>query len=97
MPDIFLVTAALATATFGIRLFGFWLGRSIPAHGPWARALNALPGCLITALVAVLLVQGGPAEWIAATAAAITAYATRSLPLSMIAGIAVVLLARMYL
>lgn len=90
MTDEVLLTALLAAATFSIRYLGVVLGQYLPAGGPWTRALNALPGCLIVSLVAVMLAGGGPDEWIGAAAALGVALATRSLPLTMIAGIAVV-------
>ncbi|MEL6298288.1 MAG: AzlD domain-containing protein [Pseudomonadota bacterium] len=94
MTEPWIVILYLAAATFAIRLTGVYVGQSLPQQGRIARALNALPGCLIAALVAQSLSTGGPAEWTAATVAAATAIATRSLPLTMAAGIAAVLVAR---
>jgi len=94
MADPLLVTLGLSVGTFAIRLGGYLLGSALPATGPWARGLNALPGCLIAALLAVLLVQAGPAEWAAAALAAVIAMLTRSLPLTMLVGIGAVWLAR---
>lgn len=94
MADPLSVTLGLAVGTFAIRLGGYLLGSALPASGPWARGLNALPGCLIAALLAVLLVQAGPAEWTAAALCALVAMLTRSLPLTMLVGIAAVCLAR---
>lgn len=87
MADPWILTAGLAAGTFGIRLAGFALGRRLPDTGPWARGLNALPGCLVLSLVAYLLLQGGPAEWGAGAVALAVALATRSLPLTMLAGV----------
>lgn len=87
MPPFNLVIAGLIVANLAIRLGGYYLGAALPQTGPWARGLKALPGTLITALVTLQLMQGGVNEWIAATAALATALATRSLPLTMIAGI----------
>lgn len=89
-----LVIAGLAAGTFAIRLAGYLLGSALPEAGFWARGLNALPGCLISALLAVLLIQGGPAEWAAAALCLVVAAGTRSLPLTMLAGIGAVWLAR---
>lgn len=90
------VTLLLAAATFSTRFLGVVLGAHVPATGPWARALTALPGCLIVSLVAVLLVGGGPDEWIGAAVALGVALLTRNLPLTMIAGIAAVWALRAY-
>ncbi|MGI9449295.1 MAG: AzlD family protein [Geminicoccaceae bacterium] len=94
MSDPLLITALLAVATFSTRFLGVVLGQHLPESGPWTRALNALPGCLILSLVTVMLVGGGPDEWIGAAVALGVAFVTRSLPLTMIAGIAVVWMLR---
>ena len=86
----------LAAGTFTIRLSGALLGARIPTHGRWARAMQALPGCLIVSLVAVSLISGGPREWIAGLVAALAALATRSLPFTMVFGIAAFWLLRHY-
>lgn len=96
MTDIGLVILGLAIGTFTARLGGILLGQRLPASGGWARALNALPGTLIVALVAGQLLQGGVTEWIAGALAAVTAFATRSLVLTMAVGIATVYLLRLY-
>ncbi len=94
MSEVALVTAGLAVATFTIRLSGILVGQRLPQHGAWARALNALPGCLIVSLVSLLLIGGGPTEWTAGAGALLIAVVTRNLPLTMAAGIAGVWLLR---
>lgn len=92
--DAWGVIIGLAIATFGIRLSGVLLGERLPTTGPWARGLQALPGCLIASLVAVLLQSGGPIEWLAGAVALAVALFTRNLPLTMAAGIGAVYLLR---
>ena len=87
LSNITLVILGLTGANLIIRLGGYYLGAALPLTGPWARGLKALPGTLITALVTLQLMQGGVNEWIAGLAALAVAVATRSLPLTMIAGI----------
>lgn len=94
MADTWLLILALALPTFVIRLSGVLLGQRIPATGGWARALNALPGCLIVSLVAVSLLSGGPSEWGAGLVAAGVAIVTRNLPVTMASGIAAIWLLR---
>jgi uncharacterized membrane protein len=94
MTDAWIVIGALTGATFAARLSGVLLGQRIPEEGGWARALNALPGCLIVSLVSVSLFAGGPKEWIAGVAAGGAAMATKSLPLTMVVGIAAIWLLR---
>lgn len=90
ITDTNLVILALAAGTLGVRLLGVAIGRRLPTKGAWARALNALPGCLIVSLASVILASGGRQEWIAGAIALGVAIPTRSLPLTMIAGIAAI-------
>lgn len=96
MTEIWVVILGLAVATFAIRMSGILVGQRIPRKGRWARALNALPGSLIVALVSVSLLSGGPLEWLAGAAALAVAVLTRNLPLTMAAGIVTVWMLRQY-
>lgn len=87
MTEVWWIILGLALGTFAARLAGVALGARIPQTGFWARALTALPGALIVALVAVNMMSGGPAEWAAGAVALCVAILTRNLPLTMIAGI----------
>lgn len=97
MNEIWLLIFCLAVATLSIRFSGVILGQRLPRTGPWARALNALPGCLIISLVSVLILSGGLNEWIAGGIAALVALTTKNLPLTMLAGIVTVLMLRTFL
>ena len=94
MDNYLLIVLTLAGGTFAIRLGGYWLGSRLPTQGAWARGLNALPGCVVLALVVIQLTQYGPAEWGAACVAVLAALVTRNLPLTMLAGIVAVLALR---
>ncbi|MCW3475462.1 AzlD family protein [Limobrevibacterium gyesilva] len=94
MAESWLVIAALTVGTYAIRLSGVLLGQRIPRNGAWARALNALPGCLIVSLVSVSILSGGPEEWGAGIVAAAVAVLSRNLPLTMASGIASIWLLR---
>ena len=96
MSDALLTTAFLGAMTFATRYLGVLLGQNLPRTGSWARALNALPGTLIVSLVAVLLVDASPIEWVGASVALAVAFVTRSLPMTMLAGIVVVWVLRSY-
>lgn len=96
MTETWTLIFGLAAATFAVRFSGYLLGRRLPEHGPWARGLQALPGCLILSLVTYLLMQGGAQEWAAGAASLTVALATRSLPLTMATGIATICLLRAY-
>ncbi len=84
----------LALGTFAIRLGGYLLGATMPSSGRWARALQALPGCLIAALLATILVQASLTEWAAALIALAVALVSRSLPLTMAVGVGAVYVLR---
>ena len=90
MSDPVLLTFLLAAATFSVRFLGVVIGQHLPTSGPWTRSLNALPGCLIVSLVAVILTSGSIDEWTGAVVALIVAIITRNLPVTMIVGIIVV-------
>lgn len=94
VAEVWWLIAGLAGGTFAIRYGGAVLGARLPREGPWARFLEALPGTLIVALVTLGIARGGPAEWIAGAVAAGVAIGTRSLPLTMVAGVAAVWLLR---
>ena len=87
MVEYLPVIGGLALGTFAIRTMGYLLGSTIPSRGPWANALKALPGCLIAALLSVILVQAGPAEWGAALLSLAVALGSRNLPLTMLVGV----------
>lgn len=96
MTESWVLIFGLAAATFAIRLSGYLLGQRLPERGPWARGLQALPGCLILSLVTYLMMQGGPQEWTAGAIALTVALTSRNLPLTMAVGIAAIYLMRAY-
>ena len=97
MDDTWLVILGLAAATFNIRMAGVMLGARLPQTGAWARALLALPGCLIVALVSVSLLSGGTNEWIAGAIAAAVAILSRSLLATMAVGIVAIWFLRYFI
>jgi uncharacterized membrane protein len=94
MTETWAVILALMVGTFAIRVSGIAIGQRIPENGAWARALRALPGCLIVSLVSVSILSGGPREWASGMIAAAVAVATRNLPITMVSGIAAIWLLR---
>ncbi len=90
MSQVAIVIAGLALSTFALRLGGYYIGASLPKEGGWARAFNALPGSVIASLVAMLMLRGGPNEWVSGVVALGLAILTRSLPIAMAGGIAAI-------
>ena len=80
----------LEVGTFLIRFSGNMLGSKLHSSGSWACAFSALPGCLVAALVSVILVGAGTAEWGAACLALLCAVLTRNVPITMLVGIGAV-------
>ncbi len=54
--------AAIAASTYATRVFGYWLVRRRPVSGRLAGALQAVPGAILTAIVAPMALATGPAE-----------------------------------
>lgn len=88
--EIWFTVFGLAGASLAIRLSGYLLALRLPQEGGWARGMEALPGCLIVALVALMMLKGGPVEWAAGAVVLLVSLKTRSLPLSMLVGMAFV-------
>lgn len=94
--EIWWTVLGLGAASYAIRLGGFFLALRLPQSGAWARGLDALPGCLIMALVALMMIKGGVIEWVAGLIALLVAAKTRNLPISMLAGVSVVASLRLF-
>ena len=94
MSDIYIVTLLLAAGTISARVLGAVAGQAIPTEGRLAAALNALPGCLIVALVCVLVISGSVNEWIAPALTLGVAIVSKNLPATMIFGVLAISLLR---
>lgn len=65
-PPVLAAILAMALATYATRFLGFWLVRHRSVGGRLAGALEAVPGAVLTALIAPMAFATGPAESIAA-------------------------------
>ena len=88
--EIWMTIIGLGGASFAIRLFGYLLASQIPQDGMWARALQALPGCLIASLVSLMMLNGTMLEWISAVMVLAIAAITRKPTLAMFAGMVII-------
>lgn len=95
--DALLAILGMAVVTYGIRAGGLMLATRIPSTGFIAAWLRHVPGAVMAALVAPAVLEGGPAEWGAATATALIYVGTRNLFAAMAGGVAVVWLLRQWL
>jgi uncharacterized membrane protein len=88
--EIWMTIIGLGGASFAIRLSGYLLASQIPQDGMWARALQALPGCLIASLVSLMMLNGTMLEWISAVMVLAIAAITRKPTLAMFAGTVII-------
>ena len=77
-PLVFAAIAAMAVATYATRVFGYWLVRRRAVSGRLAGALEAVPGAVLTAIIAPMAFATGPAE---SAAALLTVLLALRLPL----------------
>ena len=61
-PLVFTALAAMAVATYATRFFGYWLVRRTTVSGRLAGALEAVPGAVLTAIIAPMAFATGIAE-----------------------------------
>ena len=88
--EIWVTIIGLGVVSFAIRLTGYLLASQIPQDGMWARALQALPGCLIVSLVSLMMLNGTMLEWISAVMVLALAAITRKPTLAMFAGMVII-------
>lgn len=69
---------AMAAATYFTRVCGYWLVRRTTVSGRLASALEAVPGAVLTAIIAPMAFATGPAE---SGAALVTVLLALRLPL----------------
>ena len=61
-PWVLAAITAMAVATYATRIFGYWLVRRRAVGGRLAGALEAVPGAVLTAIIAPMAFATGPAE-----------------------------------
>ena len=88
--EIWMTIIGLCGASFAIRLSGYLLASQIPQDGMWARALQALPGCLIASLVSLMMLNGTILEWLSAVMVLALAAITRKPTFAMFAGMVII-------
>ena len=72
-PLVFAAIAAMALSTYATRVAGYWLVRRTAVRGRLAGALEAVPGAVLTAIIAPMAFATGPAETLAALATVLLA------------------------
>ena len=90
----FALIAAMTLVVYATRAGGFWLIGRVTIGRRLQRMLEALPGAVIAATVAPILLTGGVTAWLVVIAAAATMIAVRNDFAAVLAGVAVAALAR---
>ncbi|WP_336135855.1 AzlD family protein [Natronomonas amylolytica] len=90
-PLVVGVIAAMTVITYATKVGGLWLLGHIELSDRAEVGLEALPGAIIVAIVAPELANGGPPEWAAAALAAVVAWKTNNLLVSLAVAMAAVL------
>jgi uncharacterized membrane protein len=90
----FALMAAMTLVVYASRAGGFWLIGRVTIGRRLQRMLEALPGAVIAATVAPVLLTGGVTAWLAVAAAAVTMIAVRNDFAAVLAGVAIAALSR---
>ncbi len=80
--------------TYITRVGGYWLGRRLPRTGRVRAGLEAIPGAVLISLVAPELLTGQLPPLLAGGATLAVMIVSRSMPLAMLAGVALIYLCR---
>lgn len=86
-PNVALTIAGMGLATYATRAGGFWLMGRVRLSPGIERWLAAIPGAILIAIVAPLILASGPAGWLAAAGVALVAVRTGNLLLAIAAGV----------
>ncbi|HEY7833202.1 MAG TPA: AzlD domain-containing protein [Ktedonobacterales bacterium] len=87
-PVAFMAITGMGLATYATRAGGFWLMGRVPIAPGVERWLAAVPGAILVAIVAPLVLASGPAGWLAVAGTALVAARTGNLLLAIAAGVA---------
>ena len=97
MPNdvtVVMTILAMAVATYITRAGGLWLMSHVTLSPFITACLSHLPGALLTAIVAPVLLKGGYPEWTAAAVTVVTMVYTGNLLTTLAAGVGTVWLLR---
>ncbi|KAF0230400.1 MAG: hypothetical protein FD175_1722 [Beijerinckiaceae bacterium] len=92
--DFLILLAAMAVSSYFCRSFGFFAMRFVQITPRLEAALRATPLAVMSAIVAISVVRGGPPEWIASAAVVAIMHMTKSDIIAALGGVAVIALLR---
>lgn len=94
--ETLLVLFGMAAVTYLTRVGGLWLIGRIQPTPFLERWLRHIPGAVLMAIIAPVILTSGPAELAGAAATVLTAARTKNVLLAMVAGVVVVALVRAF-
>jgi uncharacterized membrane protein len=92
----YLVIAAAAVVTYGLRLGGLLLASRLPKTGRFKKFMDALPGTILLSLIVPAALAGGLWSWVATGCTALCSLKTGNVFVSMVLGVAIVALSRWF-
>jgi uncharacterized membrane protein len=92
----FVLLAAMTLVVYATRAGGFWLIGRVTIGRRLQRVLEAMPGAVIAATVAPILLHGGVSALLAVIAAALTMIALRNDFAAVVAGVGVAAIVRAF-
>ena len=95
--SIFLAISITAILTYGLRIGGLLLSEKLPQNGPFQRFMDVLPGTILLSLIAPGVLSAGIWGWIAIALTAFCAFKTGNVLLSMLVGMAVMIVHRNFI
>ena len=86
----YLVIAAAALVTYGLRLGGLLLASRLPKTGRFKKFMDALPGTILLSLIIPAALAGGVWSWFATICTAICSLKTGNVFISMLLGVVII-------
>jgi len=93
-PMVLAALAVMAATTALMRVGGYWLMGRVPVTPRVRRALEALPGSIVAAIVVPIVAGIGPVAMLAVVAAAAVMILRRNELIAVAAGVGVAVIAR---
>lgn len=93
-PAALAVVVGMSVVTYTTKAAGFWVLDRLDPSETTREALDALPGGIVVAILAVRLIEGGPSEWLAGLVVVGVAHRTDSILFAMAAGLGVLVAVR---
>jgi uncharacterized membrane protein len=94
LTNPFVAMSLMAVSVYLMRSSGYWLAGRFGVSNLLRTWLGYLPGCLMVSIVAPMLMQGSPIEWVGTLATGGMMILSDNLLISMVTGVVVVIFLR---